>query len=156
MRPKKTILCVDDNEQTLSVRKFLLETRGYRVYTATNGNDAITVFSSTSIDLVLTDLAVSRRHAEVRADGGAVRVATLPGVAPLLLDGQATERATLARGARLLIGQTWLRVESADSGGERVGSASDFSRGKGPIGARVCPNPTYAHSAFHSRRKPRT
>jgi len=107
-------------------------------------------------DLVLTDLAVSRRHAEVRADGGAVRVATLPGVAPLLLDGQATERATLARGARLLIGQTWLRVESADSGGERVGSASDFSRGKGPIGARVCPNPTYAHSAFHSRRKPRT
>ena len=27
MRPKKTILCVDDNEQALSVRKFLLETR---------------------------------------------------------------------------------------------------------------------------------
>src|SRR5271168_5470423 len=24
MRPKKTILCVDDNEQTLSVRKFML------------------------------------------------------------------------------------------------------------------------------------
>ena len=58
MRPKKTILCVDDNEQTLSVRKFLLETRGYRVYTATNGNDAINVFSSTSIDLVLTDLGL--------------------------------------------------------------------------------------------------
>ena len=31
MRPKKTILCVDDNEQALSVRKFMLETRGYRV-----------------------------------------------------------------------------------------------------------------------------
>jgi two-component system response regulator CpxR len=58
MRPKKTILCVDDNEQTLSVRKFLLETRGYRVYTALNGQDAITLFSSTPIDLVLTDLGL--------------------------------------------------------------------------------------------------
>ena len=58
MRPKKTILCVDDNEQTLSVRKFLLETRGYRVYTAVNGQDAITLFSSTQIDLVLTDLGL--------------------------------------------------------------------------------------------------
>jgi len=58
MRPKKTILCIDDNEQTLSVRKFLLETRGYRVLTATNGQDAITLFSSTQIDLVLTDLGL--------------------------------------------------------------------------------------------------
>ena len=31
MRPRKTIVCVEDNEQILSVRKFLLETRGYRV-----------------------------------------------------------------------------------------------------------------------------
>lgn len=58
MRPKKNILCVDDNEQTLSVRKFLLETRGYRVYTAINGNEAINVFRSTQIDLVLTDLGL--------------------------------------------------------------------------------------------------
>ena len=58
MRPKKSILCVDDNEQTLSVRKFLLETRGYRVYTAINGQEAITLFSSTQIDLVLTDLGL--------------------------------------------------------------------------------------------------
>jgi two-component system, OmpR family, response regulator CpxR len=58
MRPKKTILCVDDNEQTLSVRKFLLETRGYRVHTAISGKDAITLFSSTQIDLVLTDLGL--------------------------------------------------------------------------------------------------
>ena len=58
MRPKKTILCVDDNEQTLSVRKFLLETRGYRVYTAVNGQEAIATFSSTHIDLVLTDLGL--------------------------------------------------------------------------------------------------
>jgi two-component system, OmpR family, response regulator CpxR len=58
MRPKKTILCVDDNEQTLSVRKFLLETRGYRVFTAVNGQEAIGVFSSMPVDLVLTDLGL--------------------------------------------------------------------------------------------------
>jgi len=58
MRPKKSILCVDDNEQTLSVRKFLLETRGYRVYTAVSGKEAIAIFSSTPIDLVLTDLGL--------------------------------------------------------------------------------------------------
>lgn len=58
MRPKKTILCVDDNEQTLSVRKFLLETRGYRVYTAINGSEAINLFSSMPFDLVLTDLGL--------------------------------------------------------------------------------------------------
>jgi CheY-like chemotaxis protein len=49
---------VDDNEQTLSVRKFLLETRGYRVHTAVSGQEAIKVFSSVQIDLVLTDLSL--------------------------------------------------------------------------------------------------
>lgn len=56
MRPKKTILCVDDNEQALAVRKFLLETRGYRVVTAVSAHDAIEVFRNGGIDLVLGDL----------------------------------------------------------------------------------------------------
>ena len=56
MRPKKTILCVDDNEQGLAVRKFLLETRGYRVVTACSAHDAIELLRSGSIDLVLSDL----------------------------------------------------------------------------------------------------
>jgi two-component system, OmpR family, response regulator CpxR len=56
MRPKKTILCVDDNEQALSVRKFLLETRGYRVLTATGSDAAMELFREGGIDLVLSDL----------------------------------------------------------------------------------------------------
>src|SRR6185312_12675526 len=57
MRPKKVILCVDDNEQSLSVRKFMLETRGYRVLAATHGRDAIELFQQAgSVDLVLADL----------------------------------------------------------------------------------------------------
>lgn len=56
MRPKKTILCVDDNEQGLAVRKFLLETRGYRVISAVSAPDAIEALRNGGIDLVLGDL----------------------------------------------------------------------------------------------------
>ena len=59
MRPKKTILCVDDNEQILSVRTFLLETRGYRVIALTNPHDALETIAHSlpgSIDLLLCDL----------------------------------------------------------------------------------------------------
>lgn len=60
MRPKKTILCVDDNEQALSVRKFMLETRGYRVLTALDSERALEVFREGGIDLVLSDLIMPR------------------------------------------------------------------------------------------------
>jgi two-component system, OmpR family, response regulator CpxR len=56
MKVKKTILCVDDNEQNLSVRKVMLETRGYRVVACTNGQDALEAFRRGGIDLVLSDL----------------------------------------------------------------------------------------------------
>ena len=56
MKPKKTILCVDDNEQSLSIRKILLETRGYRVVACNNGELALDAFQRGGIDLVLTDL----------------------------------------------------------------------------------------------------
>jgi len=58
MRPKKTILCVDDNEQALSVRKFLLETRGYRVLVAPNAAEALETFRKGGVDLVLGDLVM--------------------------------------------------------------------------------------------------
>ncbi|WP_213804665.1 response regulator [Granulicella sp. dw_53] len=59
MRPKKTILCVDDNEAILSVRTFLLETRGYRVISALSSQEALEHISQSvpgSIDLLLCDL----------------------------------------------------------------------------------------------------
>src|SRR5262249_44053525 len=58
MKPKRTILCVDDNEQSLSIRKILLETRGYRVVACSNGSDALDRFKQGGVDLVLTDLAM--------------------------------------------------------------------------------------------------
>ena len=56
MKPKRTILCVDDHEQSLSIRKVLLETRGYRVIACSNGEEALEIFAKGGIDLVLTDL----------------------------------------------------------------------------------------------------
>lgn len=56
MKPKRTILCVDDNEQALSIRKVLLETRGYRVLACTSGEEALDRFRKGGVDLVLTDL----------------------------------------------------------------------------------------------------
>jgi len=56
MKAKKTILCVDDNEQSLSIRKVMLETRGYRVVACNNGHDALEAFRRGGIDLVLSDL----------------------------------------------------------------------------------------------------
>jgi CheY-like chemotaxis protein len=56
MKPKRTILCVDDNEQSLSIRKVLLETRGYRVLAYSDAQQALQRFSEGGVDLVLTDL----------------------------------------------------------------------------------------------------
>jgi len=58
MRPKKTIVCVDDNEQSLSIRKFMLETRGYKVLVSHNAREALQIFDQGGVDLVLSDLVM--------------------------------------------------------------------------------------------------
>ena len=55
MRPKKVILCVDENEQDLSVLSFMLSTNGYRVLSATNAREAEELFGENQVDLVLAD-----------------------------------------------------------------------------------------------------
>jgi two-component system response regulator CpxR len=58
MKPKRTILCVDDNEQSLSYRKIMLETRGYRVVSSSRGEEALERFKQGGVDLVVTDMAM--------------------------------------------------------------------------------------------------
>ncbi len=58
MKPKRTILCVDDNEQSLSIRKVMLETRGYRVVTTTDAAEALEIFRQGGVDLLLSDLVM--------------------------------------------------------------------------------------------------
>jgi len=58
MKPKRTILCVDDNEQSLSHRKIMLETRGYRVASFSRGEDALDRFTQGGVDLVIADMTM--------------------------------------------------------------------------------------------------
>jgi len=86
MRPKKVILCVDDNEQELSVLKFMLATNGYRVLAASNGQEAIAVFATApQIDLVLTDTTMPQMS------GGQLveRLKRMRGHVPMILLGDA-------------------------------------------------------------------
>jgi len=86
MRPKKVLLCVDDNEQELSVLKFMLETNGYRVLAASNGQEAIAVFATApQIDLVLTDTTMPQMS------GGQLveRLKRMRGHVPMILLGDA-------------------------------------------------------------------
>jgi CheY-like chemotaxis protein len=101
MRPRKTILCVEDDEQLLSVRKFLLETRGgYRVVACSSAPEAIQVLQDAapgSLDLLLADLLMPQM------DGNElVRRAKqlLPGLPTLLISGTVTnfDRASAADG----------------------------------------------------------
>ncbi|HZQ21278.1 MAG TPA: response regulator [Terriglobales bacterium] len=50
-----TVLCVDDEDGQLKVRKLLLESQGYRVLTATSGAEGISLFRSDHIDAVVLD-----------------------------------------------------------------------------------------------------
>ena len=68
MRPKKVILCVDDNEQELSVLTFMLTTNGYRVLTALNGQEAIGIFTENPVDLVLADFGMPQMNGSQLVD----------------------------------------------------------------------------------------
>ena len=62
MRPTKVILCVDENEQELSILKFLLTTHGYKVVSAVTGQEAIGVFSGLQVDLVLASCGIPQMN----------------------------------------------------------------------------------------------
>ncbi len=55
MCKKETILCVDDEENQLAVRKLVLESKGYVVLTAPSGQAALSLLAQHPVDLVLSD-----------------------------------------------------------------------------------------------------
>lgn len=55
MRTRSTILCVDDPGLELSIRRMVLESAGYSVFTAANGVQALGTFNAHRIDLVIAD-----------------------------------------------------------------------------------------------------
>jgi CheY-like chemotaxis protein len=49
------VLCIDDAEVTLRVRKLLLTSVGYSVLTASSGEEGLEVFKKNTVDLVIAD-----------------------------------------------------------------------------------------------------
>ena len=60
MKPKRTILCVDEDERALSIRKIMLQTRGYRVVACSDPTLAVEAMKGGGIDLILADLVLPR------------------------------------------------------------------------------------------------
>jgi CheY-like chemotaxis protein len=52
---QREILCIDDDVQSLEVRKILLETFDYHVTIATNVRDGLKLFKSRAVDAVVLD-----------------------------------------------------------------------------------------------------
>jgi CheY-like chemotaxis protein len=75
------ILCVDDEQIGLRVRKILLERAGYRVLTALDGPSALEIFASEPVEAVVLDYAMPGM------DGGevAVRMRETKPLVPILL-----------------------------------------------------------------------
>jgi CheY-like chemotaxis protein len=83
------ILLVDDNRQGLIARKSLLQELGCSVSTATNGDEALELFSSKKFDVVVTDYKMPRMNGielikRIRAVHAGARIILLSGfVEPL-------------------------------------------------------------------------
>src|SRR5262252_4033448 len=60
MKPKRTILCVDEDERSLSIRKIMLQTRGYRVIACSDPTLAVEAMRGGGIDLILADLVLPK------------------------------------------------------------------------------------------------
>jgi CheY-like chemotaxis protein len=61
VQDKYVILCVDDEQNSLALRKLVLEKSGYEVVTASSVNDALARFSPDEFDLVLSDILMPGR-----------------------------------------------------------------------------------------------
>jgi CheY-like chemotaxis protein len=61
------VLCVDESPNLLAGRQRLLEHEGYTVLTARNGREAVEVFISNPVDLVLLDYYMPEANGDVVA-----------------------------------------------------------------------------------------
>ena len=68
MLRRPVVLCVDDEWNGLEGRKMLLEEAGYKVLVATGGADALQLFASRPVDLVLLDYHMPGINGDVVAE----------------------------------------------------------------------------------------
>lgn len=77
MAAKKTVLLVDDDADILSAMRTVIERKGYRVVSASDGNLGLAVAERESPDLVIVDMMMPRKSGflvleklKSRPDGG--------------------------------------------------------------------------------------
>lgn len=58
---KKKVLLVDDDEEIIASMKIALESRGYQVLTANDGNAGLAVVERDRPDLMITDMMMPKR-----------------------------------------------------------------------------------------------
>jgi len=80
-RNSNLVLCVDDEQVGLQVRKILLERAGYQVLTAIDGPSGLAIFSTEPVEAVVLDYAMPGM------DGGevAIRMRQAKPQVPILL-----------------------------------------------------------------------
>ena len=83
---QREILCIDDDEQSLQVRKILLETFDFQVTTATSAQEGLRYFRSRNVDAVVLDYEmpdmnggqVARKMKSMRAGVPVLVLSALP------------------------------------------------------------------------------
>ena len=89
-----TVLCVDDHEQELALRKELLQRNGYMVLTATDGFEAVEIAEQTRLSGVVMDDRTSGMDSDAIVK---VLKARHPDVPILMLFGDGISRRTQQR-----------------------------------------------------------
>src|SRR5574341_2181126 len=84
------------------------------VFPLREGREVI-VGRSNDVDLVLAEDLVSRRHARIAVEDGAVTLQDLGSTNGTFLNGQRVKKARLAEGDRILIGSSLLKLVAADA-----------------------------------------
>ncbi|MDP9159453.1 MAG: response regulator [Acidobacteriota bacterium] len=65
----RQVLCIDDDESILTIRKLIVESAGFKALTASNGKEGLKIFNSNLIDAVVVDYMMPEM------DGGIVSTA---------------------------------------------------------------------------------
>jgi diguanylate cyclase (GGDEF)-like protein len=91
MEPKANILIVDDNPDKLSLLEAALCLAGYRVTTATDGDEALSAIESYQPDLVITDVMMPRMNGYELAQR--IRANPITRFIPVIMQTAASRRA---------------------------------------------------------------
>ena len=132
MRPKKRILLIAADDHRLCVRRFLLETRGYRAIGTCDAAEAIALFGAEPFDLVVSELELKP------IDGNALicRLKDMSRDVPMILTSDVVRAGDLAHWADAFLGKGFCSPTELI---ERVRAMTQRKRGPKKPPASVLP-----------------